>query len=129
MEDVQPLGFVLAEHGGDDRIDEGFNGAIAEAKNHAAPVEEVEGAFLTRHQGITSHPVDGTVSHEGHGGIDEVAQEREQHRDFIADAVDDKAPQNDGDGEGPDARPLQRPDGALVDVEVDTQTHIAEIHA
>ena len=47
---VEPFGLVRVEHRGDDGIGVGFDGAVAEAEDDAAPVEQLEAVLLRGRQ-------------------------------------------------------------------------------
>ena len=86
VEDVQPFGLLLVEDGGDDRVDEGFNGAVGDGDEEGAPVEGFESG-----------------SAEGEDEGDEVAKDCKDGDDFVTDFVDDEGEEDDREGEGPHA--------------------------
>ncbi len=92
VEDVEPFGFVMREHGGDNGVDEGFDGPVGQSEDQAAPVEVLEGGLL----------VGGVVGGSGHTDPGEVTEECEIHGDFVANAIDDETEEDDTDCEGPD---------------------------
>jgi hypothetical protein len=95
VKNIEPFGFRLAEHGRDDRVDERFDRAISQRENQAAPVEELKSRVLVaalRYE----------VCADAHAGPDDVPQEGNHHRHFVANLVDEQAETDDADSEGPD---------------------------
>jgi hypothetical protein len=94
VQDVQPLGFVLAEHGGDDGIDEGLDRAIGHGDEQRAPVEGIE-----------------SIRPQGENERDEVTDDGEESDGLVADPVDDQAEKDDAQREGPHPGPV---DGSFL---------------
>lgn len=98
VKDVQPLGFVFAEHGGDDGVDVGLDGAVGKSEQEAAP--ENHGVGEVRVAVTAIGDVEGADGDDGPGHI---TGKGDEHGDLVADFVDEEAEENNGDGEGPNA--------------------------
>src|ERR1700761_4783045 len=73
--------------------------------------------------------MDALISSKGHGGVDEITDERIDHRNFVADAIDEQAEQDNADAKGPDAGTLQFTDLDLVQTKISHKLAAAEDHA
>ncbi len=129
MEHVEILRFLGAEHGGHHRVDEGLHGAVAESENDAPDRQVIQAPCLGGGECRTLDPLDRSVCHERKRPVDRVAGEGEEHGRLVTDFIDEQAPHNDRDGEGPDTRAFQGTDAHLVDSEVRAEADVAEIHS
>ena len=86
MEDIEPLGFVMAEDSGNHRIDKGLHGSVGDGNEQCAPVK------VGKSRGAKGeHQRDG-VADDG------------KHRDgLVADLINDEAKEDDAERKGPHA--------------------------
>ena len=107
VEDVQPFCFLTIEKSGDDGVDEGFHGAIAQAEDDRARVEQVPCGRARGSQGLAIQwntcRVEHGVGLKSQHGIDGIAHEAKHHRYSVAHAVDHETEKDDRNGKRPDA--------------------------
>src|SRR5437588_11985549 len=82
VQDVQPFGFFLAEHGGDHRVNERFNRAVAQSQYQTTPIEELKTCLLIARMGNEK-------SAHRHYGPDHMTEERDDHGHLVTNFVDD----------------------------------------
>ncbi len=85
MQHVEPLGLVSRIHRGDNGVDHGLDGAVAERPHERRPVQAVVAG-----------------GGDGHDRRDDVTGEREPHGVPVTKAVNHQAEQHDADGKGPE---------------------------
>ena len=118
MQTIEPFRFVRVEHRRHDGIDIRLHAAVAEAEDDAAPVKQLITVLLRRDERIAGDTVNGVVSRKRERGINQITGERKNHRDFVTDAVNEEAEQDDAHAERPDARADEFADGNFVEAEV-----------
>ena len=60
--------------------------------------------FLSGDQSVARHTVNGTISRKRQRRVNQIGNERENHRNLVADAVNEQAKHDNADAEGPDTR-------------------------
>ena len=85
--------------------------------------------LLRRHEFGATYPMNALVRREGQRAVNQVADEGKDHRHFVANAVNEKAEDDDAHAEGPDAGALEFAHIHLIETEVGHELAAAENHA
>ena len=85
--------------------------------------------FLRRDECIAGDAVNGIVSRKRERGVNQITGEGKNHRDLVADAVNEQTENNYTHAEWPDVRTDKFADGNFVEAEVGDELAAAQNHA